>query len=54
MPGSSDGILNNGGAKRIVRLEDREVVRRSLAIGEGKVDDIAGDKCVVIWRETDG
>src|SRR5260370_42684204 len=54
MPGTSDGILNNGGAKRIVRLEDREVVRRTLAIGEGKVDDVTGDKCEVIWRETNG
>ena len=39
---------------RIVRLEDSEVVRRNLAIGEGKVDDVAGDMRVVIWRETDG
>ena len=54
MPGSSDCILNNGGPKRVVRLEDGEVVRRSLAVGEGEVDDVGGDKCVVIWRETDG
>src|SRR5207302_6113244 len=36
MPGSSDCILNNGGPKRVVRLEDGEVVRRSLAVGEGE------------------
>ena len=54
MPSRSDGILNNGCAKRIVSLEDGKVVRGRLAIGEGEVDDVAGDKCEVIWRETDG
>jgi len=53
MPSSSDSILNNSGAKRIVRLEDGEVIRRTLAVGEGKVDDVAGDKCEVIWGKTD-
>jgi hypothetical protein len=54
MPGSSNGILNDGRTKRIVSLEDGEVVRRCLAVGEGEVDNVAGDKCEVIWRETDG
>jgi hypothetical protein len=54
MSGGSDGILNYCRTKRIVRLKDGEIARRSLAIGEGKVDNVAGDECVVIWRETDG
>jgi hypothetical protein len=52
MPGCRDGILNHGRAKWIVCLKDGEVVRRRLAIGEGEVDDVAGDKCEVIWGET--
>jgi hypothetical protein len=54
MSGGSDGILNYCRTKRIVRLKDGEIVRRSLAIGKGEVNDVAGDKCVVISRKTNG
>ena len=53
MPNCSDGILDDGCTKRIVSLEDSKVVRRRLAVGKGIVDDIAGNKCEIIWRETD-
>jgi hypothetical protein len=54
MPSSSYSILNNSGPKRIMRLKDGEVVRRTLAVGESKVDDVAGDKREVIWCEANG
>jgi hypothetical protein len=54
MPGGSDGILNYCRTKRIVRLKDGEIARRRLAVGKGIVDNVARNKCVVIWRETNG
>jgi len=54
MPCCRDGSLDDGRTKWIVSLEDGEVVRCRLAVGEGKVDDVAGDKREVIWRETNG
>ena len=54
MPCCRDGSLDDGRAKWIVSLEDGEVVRCRLAVGKGIVDDVGGNKCVVIWRETNG
>jgi hypothetical protein len=40
VPGSSDGILNDSTAPRIMRLEDGEFIRSSLAIGKGIINDV--------------
>ena len=42
VPGSSDGILDHGKAKRIVRLEYGKIVRRSLAVAKRIVHDVVG------------
>ena len=43
MPGSSDGVLNKGRAPRVVRLEQREVIRSGLADRKRVLNRVAGE-----------
>ena len=48
LPGSGDGVLNYGKAPWIVCLEDGVVVRSMHARGESVINDVAGNKLIVI------
>ena len=48
VPGGGDSVLNYGIAPWIVCLEDGVVVRRSHARGESVINDVTGNKLIVI------
>src|SRR5262245_24956290 len=53
VPGSSDCVLNDGKAPRIVCLKDGVIVRSIHARGESIINDVTGDKLIAIWRKPD-